>query len=113
MREEGNPTSVHWTMSSPKGRLLQPVEPTSSYWKCKWPGVPREHAGSPSGAWDERFGRSQNPEQNAQGGGREKQLCFQTPLLGVRDMLLQHLKVAYWTFFLTTSCLNPTSDSEK
>ena len=31
----------------------------------------------------------------------------------MRDTLLQRLKVACWTFFLTTSCLNPTSDSEK
>ena len=113
VKEEGNPTSVHWMVSSPKGRSPAACRANFLVLETQTASVLRQHACTPSRAWDERCGCYQNPEQNAQGGGRENYICFQTSLPGVRDTPLQCLKVAYWTFFLTTCCLNPTSDSEK
>ena len=82
VREEGNPTSVHWTVSSPKGRSPAACRADVLVLETQMAGVLRQHARTPGGAWDERCGCYQNPEQNDQGGGRENYICFQTRLPG-------------------------------
>ena len=90
VKEEGNPTSVHWMVSSPKGRSPAACRANFLVLETQMASVLRQHARTPSRAWDERCGCYQNPEQNAQGGGRENYICFQTPLPGVRHAAPVH-----------------------